>query len=249
MVRNKRVDASERVLTPAHIATARHPVDKLGAKIEVERKTRRGGVRSSSPPPRTTSGTMPHGSWRRGKRWASNMRASSSTTPCAVVPTRSCSTTASRAWGSGFIDGVWQNGEPMDREAGDPMLETLKSLSGMSPKDRRPGRREVRGRLLVFRKCVFEHVEKAKEVTGRCWRPVDQGVGRTGVEPGRSPTPDQDGGRGSDTRTIRLGHRPLDAVELKDFPSARTEKVDRTVPGQDELCRKAHVSGRSPGSG
>lgn len=35
-----------------------------------------------------------------------------------------------------MIDGVWLNREPVEREAGDPALETLKTLCGLNPQDR-----------------------------------------------------------------------------------------------------------------
>ena len=35
-----------------------------------------------------------------------------------------------------MIDGVWHNGEPLEREYGDPMLESLKILSGLNAQDR-----------------------------------------------------------------------------------------------------------------
>jgi len=36
-----------------------------------------------------------------------------------------------------MVDGLWLDGEPLERTAGDPVLETLKVLCGLDPKDRR----------------------------------------------------------------------------------------------------------------
>lgn len=35
-----------------------------------------------------------------------------------------------------MIDGVWHNGEPLERDYGDPLIESLKILSGLNPQDR-----------------------------------------------------------------------------------------------------------------
>jgi len=35
-----------------------------------------------------------------------------------------------------MIDGVWHNGEPLEREYGDPLIESLKTLCGLNPQDR-----------------------------------------------------------------------------------------------------------------
>jgi len=63
-----------------------------------------------------------------------------------------------------LIDGVWQNGEPLEREAGDPILESLKAISGLNPRDRQS--RQEGGFAVdysVFKKNVFDHVERAKD--------------------------------------------------------------------------------------
>jgi len=63
-----------------------------------------------------------------------------------------------------FIDGLWQNGEPLERDTGDPLLEAIKLLSGLNPLDRQ-SRQE--GRFAVdyhlFKPIVFQHIDRAKE--------------------------------------------------------------------------------------
>jgi len=63
-----------------------------------------------------------------------------------------------------FIDGLWQNGEPLDRDTADPLLESMKLLCGLNPADRQ-SRQE--GKLAVdyhlFKPIVFQHIERAKE--------------------------------------------------------------------------------------
>lgn len=63
-----------------------------------------------------------------------------------------------------LVDGIWQNGEPLDRETGDPLLESLKILSGLNPMDRQ-SRQE--GKFLinytVFQSLVFQAIERARE--------------------------------------------------------------------------------------
>ena len=66
-----------------------------------------------------------------------------------------------------MIDGLWAVGEPMTREQGDAILESLKLLCGLNPEER--GARQVGkfiGEYTVFQAGVFKAVEKAK---GR-WR-------------------------------------------------------------------------------
>jgi type II secretory ATPase GspE/PulE/Tfp pilus assembly ATPase PilB-like protein len=63
-----------------------------------------------------------------------------------------------------LIDGVWQNGEPMERETGDLLLEALKLISGLNPQDRQ-ARQEGKFAIdyHVFKPIVFAHVERGKE--------------------------------------------------------------------------------------
>jgi len=63
-----------------------------------------------------------------------------------------------------LIDGVWQNGEPMERETGDFLLEALKLIAGLNPQDRQ-ARQEGKFAVdyHVFKPIVFAHVERGKE--------------------------------------------------------------------------------------
>ena len=64
-----------------------------------------------------------------------------------------------------LIDGLWQNGEPMDREAADPVIEALKLLCGLKAADRQ-SRQEGdvhRSSIRSSAASVFRQVEKAKE--------------------------------------------------------------------------------------
>jgi type II secretory ATPase GspE/PulE/Tfp pilus assembly ATPase PilB-like protein len=63
-----------------------------------------------------------------------------------------------------LIDGLWQNGEPLDRETADPLLESLKILCGLNPMDRQ-NRQEGKFALTysVFKPIVFQAIEGSKE--------------------------------------------------------------------------------------
>ncbi len=63
-----------------------------------------------------------------------------------------------------LVDGVWHNGEPMEREEADPALEALKILCGLNPLDRQ-SRREGRFGIdyFVLKQAVFDRMERHKK--------------------------------------------------------------------------------------
>ncbi len=232
LVRNKRVEESERVLTPSHIRYCMATLlNKLGAKIEVEAKDplaagvpvvlnpAAGNERDNAARLLAARQTIGFQHARKLAYDALCRRAD------AVMLDYSQQGVTLRL----LIDGVWQNGEPMDRETGDPLLETLKSLSGLNPKDRQ-ARQE--GKFLadytVFRKSVFEHVERAKEAYRKRLAPQ---LTKELATPGLSPADLQlrikmaAEERTRDRFASAIG--PWTPVELKDLPQLRgTEKVD-----------------------
>lgn len=62
-----------------------------------------------------------------------------------------------------LIDGVWHNGEPIEREEADPALEALKALCGLNPADRQ-SRQEGKFGIdyFILKPQVFQRMEKAK---------------------------------------------------------------------------------------
>jgi len=168
LVRNRRVEAAERVLTPSHIRywTATR-LGKLGFKVEVEAKDPLeagvpvvlspavgGNERDNAARLLMARQTVGFQKARRVVYDALCRRAD------AIMLDYSQQGVAVRL----MIDGLWQNGEPMDREVGDPVLESLKALCGVNAKDRQ-ARQEGRFAVdyTVFKKGVFEHVERAKD--------------------------------------------------------------------------------------
>ena len=63
-----------------------------------------------------------------------------------------------------MVDGVWMVREPLERELGDPAVESLKVLCGLNPQDRR-ARQEGKFGLeyFVIKPVIFERVEKARK--------------------------------------------------------------------------------------
>lgn len=232
LVRNKRVDASERVLTPAHIRYCTAILlNKLGAKIEVEAKDPlEAGVPVVLTP--AADNERDHAARLLAARQTMGFQHARKLVYDALCRRADAVMLDYSQQGVGLrllIDGVWQNGEPMDREAGDPMLETLKSLSGMSPKDRQ-ARQEGKfaGDYMVFRKSVFEHVEKAKEAYRKKLAPqltkelAAPGLSQADLQLRIKMVADD---RTRERFASAIG--PWTPVELKDLPQLRgTEKVD-----------------------
>lgn len=63
-----------------------------------------------------------------------------------------------------MVDGVWLPREPQTREAGDPVLEALKTLCGLNPQDRQ-SRQEGKfvAEYSVLKESVFKQVERSKD--------------------------------------------------------------------------------------
>ncbi len=167
LVRNHRVEESARVLTPSHIryCTAMM-LNKLGAKIEVEKKDpllagvpvvlnpAAGNDRDNAARALAARQTPGFQHARKLIYDALCRRAD------AMMLDYSQQGVAMRL----LIDGIWQNGESMDREVGDPVLESLKALAGLNPRDRQARQEgKLAAEYTVFRRSVFDQVEKAKE--------------------------------------------------------------------------------------
>ena len=62
-----------------------------------------------------------------------------------------------------LVNGVWHNGEPMEREAADPALEAMKILCGANPQDRTSRQEGKFGcEYQVLKQSVFDRMERAK---------------------------------------------------------------------------------------
>ncbi len=232
VVRNQKVEEHERVLTPSHLRyCAATVLNKFGANIEVEKRDpllasvpvvltpaagndRDNAARTLAA--RQTPG-FPHAQkliydalYRRAD---------------AVMLDYSQQGVAMRL----LIDGVWQNGEPLDREIGDPALESLKVLAGLNPKDRQSRQEgKLAAEYTVFRRSVFDQVEKAKEAYRQKLAPQ---LTKEFAAPGLSPAELQLKIKiASDERTRSRFSSPIGPwtpVELKDLAQLRgAEKVD-----------------------
>jgi type II secretory ATPase GspE/PulE/Tfp pilus assembly ATPase PilB-like protein len=232
IVRNQKVDESERVLTPSHLRyCAATLLNKFGANIEVEKRDpllaavpvvltpAAGNERDNAArtlAARQTPG-LPH-----AQRLIYNALCRRAD---AVMLDYSQQGVAMRL----LIDGIWQNGEPLDREIGDPALESLKVLAGLNPKDRQ-NRQEgkLAAEYTVFRRSVFDQVEKAKEAYRKKLAPQ---LTKEFAAPGVSPAELQMKIKiASDERTRSRFSSPIGPwtpVELKDLSQLRgAEKVD-----------------------
>lgn len=176
VVRNRRVDASERVMTPSHLrywfATR---LSRFGVHMEAEAKdpmvagvpvvlNPAGGTDRDRAARLLAARQIPGFQQARKLLYDALARRAD-----AVMLDFTQQGVASRL----LIDGIWQNGEPMEREVGDPLLESLKALCGANPKDRK-SRQEGKFSIeyTVFKKTVFDHVQKAKEAYRKKLEPV-----------------------------------------------------------------------------
>ncbi len=138
--RNKRMEPHKRVLTPDHF---RHWVaGKLsgtGIKVETEKKD----PHEAGPP--VVLGARGGATEREDKANVLAARQAPGLRDVRVVVADAVSRHATTVMldyaqqGVGvryLIDGVWHNGEPLERETADPMLEALKILCGKNPGDR-----------------------------------------------------------------------------------------------------------------
>jgi type II secretory ATPase GspE/PulE/Tfp pilus assembly ATPase PilB-like protein len=138
-----------------------------------------------------------------------------------------------------LIDGIWKNGEPMDREVGDPVLESLKALSGLNPKDRQ-ARQEGKfsAEYSVFRRSVFDQVDKAKDAYRKKLAPQ---LTKEFAAPGVSAAELQLKIKlASDERTrerFASAVGPWTPVELSDLSRLRgTERVDPSRALEKTIC-------------
>jgi len=167
IVRNKQVEEHERVMTPAHLrAWFSDQIGKMGVKMEAEKAD----PFVSGPVTLQATGGATE---RDNTGWLYAARQGPGLLTAQTLMTDALSRRADAVMldytqqGVGvrfLIDGLWQNGEPMDREAADPLIEALKLLCGLKPADRQ-GRQEgtLTAQYSIFRASVFRQVEKAKE--------------------------------------------------------------------------------------
>ena len=145
LLRNKQVEAHERVFTPDHI---RHWVAErlsgTGAKIETEKKdphetgppvilSARGGAAERDDRANLLAARQAPGFRDARLVVAGGM----SRRADAIMLEYSQQGVGVRY----MIDGVWHNGEPLERETADPMLEALKTLCGLNWEDRQSRQR------------------------------------------------------------------------------------------------------------
>ena len=167
VVRNQHVEEHRRVMTPAHLrAWFAERIGQMGVKMEAER----GDPFESGPVILRASDGVTE---RDNAAWQFAARQNPALLSAQTLVSDALSRRADAVMldysqqGVGvrfLIDGLWQNGEPMDREAADPMLEGLKVLCGLKPADRQ-SRQEGKFAVefTVFRSMVFRQVDKAKE--------------------------------------------------------------------------------------
>jgi len=167
VVRNRHVEEHRRVMTPAHLrAWFADRLGSMGVKMEAER----GDPFESGPVVlRASSGVTErdNAAWQFAARQNPGLLSAQTLVSDALSRRADAVMLDYAQQGVGvrfLIDGLWQNGEPMDREAADPMLESLKVLCGLKPADRQ-SRQEGKFAVqyTVFRSSVFRQVEKAKE--------------------------------------------------------------------------------------
>jgi type II secretory ATPase GspE/PulE/Tfp pilus assembly ATPase PilB-like protein len=173
LIRNKGVEQHERVMTPEHLRYwfATH-ASSFGIKMEAERRDPNetgvpltlaafGGATERDNAARLLAARQTTGlfSARRLIADALYRRAD------AVMLDYAQESVEVRF----LVDGLWQNAEPLDRETGDSLLESLKTLSGLNPQERQ---KRQEGKFLaeyfVFKPLVFSAIERAKvEEKGR----------------------------------------------------------------------------------
>jgi type II secretory ATPase GspE/PulE/Tfp pilus assembly ATPase PilB-like protein len=148
-----------------------------------------------------------------------------------------------------LVDGIWQNGEPMDREAGDPVLESLKALAGLNPRDR-ASRQEgkLAAEYTVFRRAVFDQVEKSKEAYRKKLAPqltkefAAPGVGPAELQLKIKLASDE---RTRDRFASAIG--PWTPVELTDLPQLKgTDRVDPSRALEKMTCIGTFTSQGTP---
>lgn len=242
VVRNGRVEENERVLTPSHIRYCTATLlNKFGAKIEVEKKDPHvagvpvvlnpaGGNERDNATRMLAARQSPGFQQARKLVFDALCRRAD-----AVMLDYTQQGVATRL----LIDGLWQNGEPMDREVGDPVLEAIKAICGMNPKDRQTRQEgKFSGEYTVFRRSVFEQVDKAKDVYRKKLAPqltkefAAPGVTAAELQLKIKMAADE---RTRERFASEIG--PWTPVELSDLPRLRgTDKVDPNKALDKMLC-------------
>ncbi len=141
VMRNKKVQPHERVLTPDHF---RHILSRkagaVGVKVSAEKKA------AHQQGPAIDLSTMPTGDSQRDQSFEIQARNSPGYVPLKQLIVGMLERRAERVMldytREGVtvkyeIDGVWHAGEPREREGGDALLASLKKLCQMNPEERR----------------------------------------------------------------------------------------------------------------
>ncbi len=166
--RNRRVEEHERVMTRAHVRYwFSDRLSRLGVKMEAETKD----PHATGAPVKLDALDAPTERDGAARVFASRQSAGLLDARRLLADALSRRADAmmldftQQGVGTRFlIDGLWQNGEPLERELGDSVLEAVKLLCGLNPADRQ-NRQEGKFSIdyAVFRKAVFAAVERAKE--------------------------------------------------------------------------------------
>lgn len=139
IVRNRKLSDDERVLTPDHL---RHWLSEHGKLVGLKIAAKKQDPREAGPPIILTASA---GTEREDNVRVLSARQSPGFTNTRVLLADALFRRAEAIMldytqqGMGvkhMVDGVWQEGAARDRELGDPLLATLKLLSGLNPEDR-----------------------------------------------------------------------------------------------------------------
>ncbi len=138
--RNKRVEANEKVLTAAHFRRIfARMLKPAGVKVEAEPVDPRDAgppinlAARGGPTPRDEAARLLASRQAPGFADLRKLLADAISRRADSVLLDYTQQGVSRRY---FIDGVWHNVDPMEREIADPLLEALKLLSGANPEDR-----------------------------------------------------------------------------------------------------------------
>jgi type II secretory ATPase GspE/PulE/Tfp pilus assembly ATPase PilB-like protein len=167
--RNGRVEDHEKVLTRDHLRYwAAQQLNKLGMKVQAEAPDpHESGVpvvlnaRGGGPTERDEAARTLQARQAPGLRAAREIVADGLARRADAIMLDFAQTGVTVRH---LVDGVWHNGEPMEREEADPALEALKILCGLNPLDRQ-SRQEGRFGIdyFVLKQAVFDRMERHKK--------------------------------------------------------------------------------------
>jgi type II secretory ATPase GspE/PulE/Tfp pilus assembly ATPase PilB-like protein len=167
--RNSRVEDYQKVLTRDHLRYwAAQRLSKLGIKMEAEAADpHETGVpvvlnaRGGGPTERDEAARLLQARQAPGLRAAREIVADGLSRRADAIMLDFAQTGVTVRY---LVDGVWQNGEPIEREEADPALEALKILCGLNPQDRQSRQEGKFGvDYFVLKPAVFERMERHKK--------------------------------------------------------------------------------------